>query len=500
MIFIVITAVLIAFSYDTPADLSRLTPPRVALTAMACSIGIAWGLAEAFARWTARQLTKPDANRATVMLRYQRMRWLHAGVLLGSYAGLIHGFDWPGVIRATWGLDRWVLVDDLLVLLPIVLGLLLASLAQFRVDELLRVQMESMSLHPPRWRSRWYHVDFQMRHSLGIVLVPLLTLVSIQDAVGIWFEGSPVRPTLELAAAIGGLACILVFVPLLLRVLWRAEPLAPGPLRTRLENLSRRLNFRSSDILVWNTHGAVINAAVAGILPWPRYVLLSDALLTHLTHDEIQAVFGHEVGHVRHHHLWYFIAFLKGAILFLMLAIAGITPLVERLVGSVAATEVFSVARGLILPLACLGVYFGLFFGFLSRRFERQADIFGCRAVSCASSACPDGHSSADVSSGDPPLCPAGIEIFVRALEKVAVLNGAMRDARSWRHFSIAKRVAFLRKLAERPDVERSFQRFVFALKILVLVALVGGAWYALRQSPESAPQSTHRRATVTSS
>jgi STE24 endopeptidase len=150
-------------------------------------------------------------------------------------------------------------------------------------------------------------------------------------------------------------------------------------------------------------------------------------------------------------------------------------------------------AQGLIPPSTCLALYFGIFFGFLSRRFERQADIFGCRAVSCSNTACPTPHVPGGSIQGDPPLCREGIQIFVQALEKIAALSGAMRDARSWRHFSIAKRVEFLKALAERPEVERSFQRVILLLKVLVVVALIGGAWYVWQQSPETAQQTVSR-------
>jgi STE24 endopeptidase len=141
-----------------------------------------------------------------------------------------------------------------------------------------------------------------------------------------------------------------------------------------------------------------------------------------------------------------------------------------------------ALSQGLLVPLVCLVVYFGVFFGFISRRFERQADIYGCRAVSCGRPDCPENHScAADQQAGS--LCPIGIQIFVGALEKIARLSGSVRETRSWRHFSIAKRVEFLESLVHRPELERSFQRIVLLLKILVLLALLGGIWLAVHQS-----------------
>lgn len=487
MLFVVITAVLIAFSYEPPADTARIVSWPIALAGVLAIVAANWLLAELLAWLTARRLRHSLEEAGPVMRRYQWVRWAQTAILLGSYVGVVHGLDWPAVVRVTWGLEWWVLVDDLLVLLPFALSLLLVWLAYFRVDELLRSRLESAVIHPPQWKSRWYHLDFHLRHHLGVVLGPLLMMMTVRDLVSLAFRDSVLRSTAELVGEVGGLVTILVFAPIFLRLLWRAEPLPAGPLRERLQQLGRRLKFNPSEILIWNTHGAVINAAVAGILPWPRYVLLSDGLLNHLSADEIEAVFGHEAGHVRHHHLWFFIAFLLGATSFLVLGMSAAVRLVTELMGDAAAEQVSSLAKGLALPSGCLAAYFGIFFGFLSRRFERQADIFGCRAVSCAQADCPANHLPHEPVRRELPLCPAGINVFVQALEKIATLNGSMRDARSWRHFSIAKRVEFLERMATQPQIERSFQRVVLLLKVLVIVALAGAAWYVWNQPPDVA-------------
>ena len=96
---------------------------------------------------------------------------------------------------------------------------------------------------------------------------------------------------------------IALLFPTLLRWTWKTTPLAAGPLRERLEAAARRCRFRAREILVWHTGDMVVNAAVAGFVPGLRYVFLTDALLTRLTPEEIEAVFAHEVGHVRHRHL-----------------------------------------------------------------------------------------------------------------------------------------------------------------------------------------------------
>src|SRR5262249_14438552 len=146
-----------------------------------------------------------------------------------------------------------------------------------------------------------------------------------------------------------------------------------GPLRDRLLATAKRMKFRFTNLLIWNTRGHIANAMVAGPLPFPRYVLLSDRLVADLTPDEVEAVFGHEMGHVKHHHLWLYLTFL-GLSLVLLGAL-----LLPSLNSWLDGRQDLQMAPFMVLICA----YIFVFFGFLSRRCERQADVYGCRAVSC---------------------------------------------------------------------------------------------------------------------
>jgi len=129
-----------------------------------------------------------------------------------------------------------------------------------------------------------------------------------------------------------------------------------------------------------------------------------------------------------------------------------------------------------------VGLYFLVVFGFVSRKFERQADVFGCRAVSCGRAGCPP-HLDPNGASGDVPataaLCPVGIRTFANALANVATLNGMEHGRRSWRHGSIARRIAFLEGLEGQPDAERRFQRGVSRLRLVLALGLIAAALVA---------------------
>ena len=65
-----------------------------------------------------------------------------------------------------------------------------------------------------------------------------------------------------------------------------------------------------------------------GVLPWMRYVLLSDVLLERMS-DEIEAVFAHELGHVVHRHMTWYIIFFGMAGLLVTAVVALLPPLPE---------------------------------------------------------------------------------------------------------------------------------------------------------------------------
>ena len=91
----------------------------------------------------------------------------------------------------------------------------------------------------------------------------------------------------------------------------------PGPLRDRLERHAAALKLRYRDLLVWKTKGGVLNAMVIGFTPRTRLIFLTDALLRRLPEEEVLAVFSHEAGHAKRHHLPLFLVlFVTTGVLF----------------------------------------------------------------------------------------------------------------------------------------------------------------------------------------
>jgi hypothetical protein len=216
---------------------------------------------------------------------------------------------------------------------------------------------------------------------------------------------------------------------------------------------------------------------VVGVVPRLRYVLLSDRLVEELSPDELEAVFGHEVGHVKHHHILFYVGFFLISVLVVGRAWDVTTYYVP------ATSQLFPASEDWAkLPFIGLAfAYIFVVFGFLSRRCERQADVFGCRAVSCAQAKCESHGSDAVLTPAGKGLCATGIRTFIAALEKVACLNEISRSRpgwfQSWQHSTIANRVDFLQRVLADPTVEPRFQHRVALVKwglALCLGALLG--------------------------
>jgi STE24 endopeptidase len=479
-------ALFLAFGIDNPAG-----PGPIGRADLIGRLGEAMGglvlvgaLAFGLGRLVAARVSRRGYASSELRRRYSWGVRIIEVLTLGVYAGILHEAGWPIVVRSGFGLGDAILIDDLLILLPFFLAQLLGWWGLYAAERALRpagVRGSGQVANLGRF------LTLKVRQSLGLVLPGVLVFSLGQDLARQqwppWAAGA-LGPIVGMAAM--GLL-VLILAPWFVRLAWPTRPLPPGPLRDRLEHLARRYGFRCTDILVWDTGNVLVNAGVTGALPWFRYVLLTDALIESLNPLEVAAVFGHEIGHIAHRHLFYLGFFFVGSLGVMSLleplldapSIAGASSLLPAGWGGPAIEMVLRSS----LVLLCLGLYFLVAFGHVSRRFERQADVFGCRTVSCGHADCPPHADPNSVLAATPamvPLCPVGIRIFANALANVASLNGIELRARSWRHGSISRRIAFLEGLEGRTEAERRFQFEVRRLRLAVALVLSAALLYAV--------------------
>jgi len=435
------------------------------------------------ARHAQRRLKSHPHDPMAAQLTHHRASFLLRAAAVIGFASSVMLTPWPDICHATASPILQIL-GDVVTLLPYLasaLGMWFgtfsyeAALRSHRVIPAVLTPIESETI-PLRLRD---YLDFQMRHQFLIVAAPMLMILFAANLIrGYERELREVTGWFAAADVLMGVIALGVFIaaPAVLRNIWRTRPLDSGPLRERLESLCRRIGLKVRDILIWNSDGMMINAAVMGVIAPVRYVLLSDGLLASMSPRQIEAVFGHEAGHVRHHHIQHFLLFgLVGWLL-----VAGVMELLARFfLGPNGELTVPLLAIEGVGAAATIAVW-GIGFGWLSRRFERQADVFGASCVTPSPDECtlpcavhPD--NGVMMESGD-RVCATGAAVFASALDRVAGLNGIPREERSWRHSSIGSRIRFLARLAGDPAEAGRFQRTVRRAKTSVMAAAMFGS------------------------
>jgi STE24 endopeptidase len=479
-------ALFLAFGFDTPEPVragSGLAQPGMSSWDAWSRVAATGGgllLVAAFAfvlgKVVARRVERLGRASARVRRAYSIGVRAVDVLSLVVYGWVIHELDWPRVVRLGFRLGDPILIDDALIVLPFLLAQFVGWWGVYAAERALRPARGPVGLRRYLW--------LKGRQSLGMVL-PVAALYGLgSDLIHrVWPATVTSLWDQPVSLAVMGFL-VLLLAPAFVRIAWPTHPLPSGPLRDRLEHMAKRVGFRCTDILVWDTNQVIVNAGVTGSLPWFRYVLLTDALVENLSPYEIAAVFGHEIGHIAHRHLLYFGFFLVGSIGLVALVQGVIDPLPAAVTALLPAWLAGDSTPALVINTAIflllVALYFLLVFGFVSRRFERQADVFGCRVVSCGRPDCPPhadidgGHGAAPTSA---PLCAMGIRIFVAALANVAMLNGMKPTAWSWRHGSVMRRIDFLESLVGRPEAEEKFQvgvrRMRRGMAVLLLTAVV---------------------------
>lgn len=431
-------------------------------------------------RWARRAMRGTTIRSFSATARFHQgmfaARWI---VMLIHAMGLFY-LGWGHWIQAagfSWG-ERVESLPALISTIPIGLVWIGLIWAQYPLDRAIREQNLMTALNageaffePPSLRE---YVTSNARVQVFSLLIPVGLAIVVRDVLILLFQwfGFGDRTTTEVVATLTAAGMVFLIGPEILRQVLPVTRLPDSPLRNRLEALCRRLGLRYRDILIWKTHFSFGNAAVMGLIPRFRYILLSDLLIETMDERQIEAVFAHEAGHVKHRHMTWYVVF----------AVVFFTWLdgVERVLVWWVWQGQVPVSIPLDIMLFGLGVIgFFVIFGSLSRSFERQADLFAARHVG--------------QSQDDQKVQPEGVEVFNSALVHVARLNNMPLDASSystgrgwlgrgygwlvhhagtWLHGSIRSRIEYLRSLLYAPEAAERFDRRMYAIRLGLMAAL----------------------------
>jgi STE24 endopeptidase len=336
--------------------------------------------------------------------------------------------QWPAIVRSEWNLARWPLADEILILLPAIVPLVLLWAVMFRLQARAAAAAGNSAPHESLAAYLWHNV----RQQLALIVLPPLVFIGVHETAALlWPAASESGRLVWLNVPL--LGAMLALLPLALARIWRTSPLPAGELRDRLVGLCREQRLGVRDILVWHTHGIAANAAVAGVVRGLRYVFLTDRLLSRLSADEVTAVVRHELGHVAGRHmLWRMLLMaLPLAIWFAIQAIFPDAAALAHLLDRSATAAILLTAAWLAYAVLVVARY--------SRWLEHEADLATCVAK-------------------DGTVDRAAAEHFARALVKIIGRGQASRWTQ-WLHPPLEERLAVLAVAIADPMAAVRFRR-----------------------------------------
>jgi Zn-dependent protease with chaperone function len=453
-------------------------------------------------------------------LRRFSMAMHGARLLIPAWLGVgIYVLNWGTIVQSIVPiLYRWPSAAMHLEFPQAILGTLPAMIAwvglwwaQYPVDQALREQNvlenlnDDLPVHAPPTFLKTVNANFRLQ--IAFTLMPVAFILVLRDVATLVLGiiGAKDVQGIENVIMVPATLAVLLFAPELLRRVLHTERLADSPLRRRLEAMCHEAKLGYREILLWRTGGTMGNAAVMGLFGRVRYVLLSDLLLETMTDQQIEAVFAHELGHVVHKHLWWFVLFAIIAMLFMAGPGEQVMAHVQQWYVDVHhhSLDSWDTLSGLVGGV----LFFGLFvlaFGYLSPRFERQADVYAARTMQKEATLQPP-QSQAAIESPTSDSVPAivyydspthvgeyGAGVFAAALHRVAIINHMPVTARNWSHGSIAQRMRALHEMSADPAHTTRFDKTMVRLYVgLVLCVCILGMWTAVQSTRVASPVST---------
>ncbi len=295
----------------------------------------------------------------------------------------------------------------------------------------------------------WLQAKTQINFLLPF-LIPYFTLTVSLDLLS-WLLGIR-EGWISTIIALTLLTISLLILPYFIQKFWNCTPLKDHQLHERLENLCRKARFTHGGMNTWSILPNAITAGIIGIIPPFRYVMFTPKLLQMLAPEQIEAILAHEIGHSKCKHLllYPFIIFGMGVSVGLFFIFVDNT--LEPHFYNYFSPHVTPLL--IFIPYAVImWLYFRYVFGFFSRLFERQADLYV-------------------FDLGIPP------EHMISSLDHIAIASGGIHHLPSWHHFGIQERIDYLEKAIETPSLISRHHLKVKVCVGLYLIILTLGIFF----------------------
>ena len=378
----------------------------------------------------------------------RRLTFCHQAVWAVSCLMIFCVMPWPTIVANVWNLQRLPVVYELVLMLPIVIALALSWAAFY---DLQSDRHQTSSNLAVSLRQRWAFVQVRLRLHLLMLFGPL-TLLMLAHRFARTIDQLSIPQTILTATA--AYLAVMLLSPWVITRVWRTKPIEDEDLLQRLAECCSVSNVHVYKICRWKTGKEIVNAVVAGVLPWRRTILLTDGLLSRFEPEEITAIVRHEAGHLRHKHLSQKMVFV-------------ILPLVALVIDSVNPAGVASSLKSVLhegnlnwaaehsAHLIALGfaVYLAFALRWLSHKMEFEADLFAAGA-------------------GNDANADLAVEQTRAALWRLATVMPEQLRNSSMLHPNLKQRILLIEDFARDRSVAKSFSQTFTRQKWMVI-----GCW-----------------------
>ncbi|MFA6914978.1 MAG: M48 family metallopeptidase [Parachlamydiales bacterium] len=249
---------------------------------------------------------------------------------------------------------------------------------------------------------------------------------------------------------------LLMLMPPVLLLFWRCKPLNDIAFVQPFQSVCAKANFRHGGFKVWTVLNHIPTAAIIGLISKFRYVMFTRTLLNRLSIEPLKAVLAHEIGHSKRRHLFKLPFVLLGMGVTATLILSFFEEGTVVFFNHLAKVFPFHYWREMeivflfVLTAITAALYIRYVFGYFSRLFEKEADLYGIEIGLPASS-------------------------MIDALEGIAVATGNSHETPSWHHDSIANRIRFIQKAEANPLLIGEHKRRARRSLIIYGVCLLSG-------------------------
>jgi Zn-dependent protease with chaperone function len=415
----------------------------------------------------ARSVGNAGFDGATFERLCNRITTCHTAVWLTASIAIMYAFRWHDVVRQNWQLDRFVLVDELLILAPVIFSLVASWFIFSELPQAWKQRDKTVTTECnlfQRWfknDQRWSFILLRVRLHLFVLAGPLFLAICVSDLSPTLLQ---FPPWILGVGGILGFSAVFACLPMLVNWSWHSQQPTEATLLAFEDTLSLETN--PPRLRIWNTQRQIINASASGLLPWFRQVWISDRLQELFPRPELQAIIRHEMAHLQQRHVA-----IRMLLLLMPLGIwSGLGWVCHRdltLVSQVAAScEISKAATAMCLSFL-YATYALATLRLISHRFEYDADLIAC----CKPS------KTGTLGKTNYQLAPNRFQAMKNALNRLAIYMPRQVDRESLFHPSINNRIQKLKRREQASsDIEAGAslqQTSLMALGLAVTIVIV---------------------------